>query len=708
MKIAACALAAFWCLAPVSAQSPPSAPTPQFQSTVNLVEVDVTVLDKNGRPVTDLTSADFTIKEQGAPQKIQAIYLVTSDSTLLRSLPAAAPTGDDVIVPTRRELKQRFFVFLLDMAHLSPDGLVRSRKAIEAFLKGDTLPDDVFGLVIDGRMLNDHLTPDKAEIVKGLSQANKPNSSAAADRREWPRILDDYEATQIARGDTKMLEQAINRACSEQSDMCRPPNIVDQIILEKARRMATEAQRSALTALQTLQGLVSGLGKMPGVKQVVLFSEGYFIDQAQSRLKEVVGRAAQSNVRISSLDASGLNRNAIGQDFLSATPTRTPGDFATVDVSSDVLTSLAHDTGGMFVKNQNNLAPALETIAQQASTYYVIGYAPASAPDGAYRTIDVSVGRTGVSVRSRHGYLAAATPAPTAPSAGTITAAPSALASAAPTPVSTSTAPVDPNPPAAAVAPPPTSPTTPSSTSAPTSATAASAAAKLRPGGADHVAALAAGAGAPTPAAAKAAQLANEGWDFYSKGDIEHARDRLAESVATAAAPTWAGYALGFSEFALTHYDAAVTAWETVRSRQPEFEPVYFDLADAYLNLGKTSDTVAVLRDAIRRWPNDPEGHNALGVTLVRRGAIDDAINEFHEATLVAPGSSLGFFNLGRGLQLRYSQAQQNASRSNLAGIRSIDDADRQKAIDAFTRYIQLGGPFEKDARDSIAALQWK
>ncbi|HJR61096.1 MAG TPA: hypothetical protein VJ813_16915, partial [Vicinamibacterales bacterium] len=64
------------------AQQPPT-----FKSGVQLVEVDVRVFDKDGRFVADLTRDDFELVESGAPQKIDAMYLVGAAAP-------AAPTAD--------------------------------------------------------------------------------------------------------------------------------------------------------------------------------------------------------------------------------------------------------------------------------------------------------------------------------------------------------------------------------------------------------------------------------------------------------------------------------------------------------------------------------------------------------------------------------------------------------------------------------------
>src|SRR6267143_5831176 len=55
--------------------------------TSNLVSLDVIVKDKKGKAITDLKPEDFTVFENGLPQKIQFF-----DSTLTSGTEAAQPT----------------------------------------------------------------------------------------------------------------------------------------------------------------------------------------------------------------------------------------------------------------------------------------------------------------------------------------------------------------------------------------------------------------------------------------------------------------------------------------------------------------------------------------------------------------------------------------------------------------------------------------
>ena len=46
---------------------------PTFRAGVDVIRLDVSVLDKNSRPVHGLTMADFTVLENGKPQKLVAL-----------------------------------------------------------------------------------------------------------------------------------------------------------------------------------------------------------------------------------------------------------------------------------------------------------------------------------------------------------------------------------------------------------------------------------------------------------------------------------------------------------------------------------------------------------------------------------------------------------------------------------------------------------
>src|SRR6185436_18942239 len=74
----------------------------------------------------------------------------------------------------------------------------------------------------------------------------------------------------------------------------------------------------------------------------------------------------------------------------------------------DSLHTLADATDGMAVQNNNDLDVGFKRIANDLSSYYLLGYLSSNSKlDGKYHTIKVRVKRPGVDVRARRGYRSA-------------------------------------------------------------------------------------------------------------------------------------------------------------------------------------------------------------------------------------------------------------------------------------------------------------
>jgi VWFA-related protein len=671
-----------------------------FRTAANVIAVEASLYDKDGKPVTDLTAGDFQIIEDGQPQPVQTIYLVSSDPNFVKGgLPSNAPDQAQAAESVRRELRSRVLVFVFDLSHLSADGYKRSRTAVENFLKEDVAAADMVGIVSSGTMLNNKIDTDKAALLKAMGGMKGPNLSRYNDMRAWPRIIDEAEAVAIARRDRDTTERVVQRGCTEQPAECEGlagDEPVRQQVEAKSAQIAGAVQRDSALSLATFATLASGLARLPGTKNVLVFSDGFFTGELSERLKDIVTLAARNNVRFSTLDARGLSRDPRMQAMMGAQPLVAAGDLSSVqgDNNGDVLASLAIDTGGEMIQNRNDLKPGIDIIARTAGTYYVLGYAPNKPMDGKYHGITVKVTRPGLTVRARKGYVAVSA------NAGTAAASPPAPGRSAgdaarivsDVAVSSAVAPAS---------------TLLNNAIADVSVPVPPAAPRFRPNSDKNVSALT----KVTPGGGETSEvtkLADAGWDAYALGDVAVAQAKLSAAVATGKAAPWVSYALGFASYALGQYDSAARSWDSVRASAPEFMPVYFDLADAYISLGRTTDALGILRDAARRWPVEPEPQNALGTILVKRGALDEALDVFSRITTAKPADSLGFFNLGRTYHLRYIRMQQNVAAARLPSPSAIGDDDRQKAIAAYKRYLVQGGPFEKQAREAISALDWK
>jgi tetratricopeptide (TPR) repeat protein len=401
-------------------------------------------------------------------------------------------------------------------------------------------------------------------------------------------------------------------------------------------------------------------------------------------------------VHFSTFDARGIAKDERTQSFLGPAPLTLTGELTSLsnDANADVLTSLALDTGGDRIFNYNNFREPIDRLARETSTYYVLGYRPAKAFDDSYRKLEVTVRRPDVVVRARRGYLATRSAvAPAAPEeASGVT--PSPTPSMSGLPIGTA---IDALPLAMGKSGIMGAPRRPDESGL-----------ISRPDSVDLVTVLASsGSKAGRNATPEATQLARDGWQLYAKGHVEEAREKLARAAAASPDAAWIQYAFGQAEFALQHLDAAIQAFDRVRHDLPDYEPVYFDLADSYIQQHRQSDALTVLREAERRWPQDAETHLAAGCVLVARAAFDDAVDAFNKAIAAAPNDGLGYFNLGRAYHFLFLRILRSTS-SNPTATTMLADRNRERAIEAYKKYLAIGGPFEQQARDALAVLGWK
>jgi hypothetical protein len=106
----------------------------------------------------------------------------------------------------------------------------------------------------------------------------------------------------------------------------------------------------------------------------------------------------------------------------------------------------------------------------------------------------------------------------------------------------------------------------------------------------------------------------------------------------------------------------------------PDFAPVYFDIADAYLRQAKTAEALVVLRTAEKRWPGSVEVLNAVGVVQTSLGQVDEAVGTFEKALVAEPNDTSTRFNLGGAKELRYVRSLQQPTPAEADRIDAIKE----------------------------------
>ncbi len=322
---------------------------PTFRTGTNLVRVDVSVMDKDGKPLRTLTPDDFELRENGELQSITSFKLVeangqpTDDLSLpIRSKQHAAAEAarDDV----------RVFVLFWDEYHIDQFGsAVRAREQLSNFMLQAFGPTDLVALM-------DPLTP-----VDALRFSR--------DRRA---LADQVHQLRGRRGLYVPARSAIEDA------HLRNGQDVERI----RSQVTTTALKSAIMHLGTLR---------QGRKAVVFVSEGLGrLGQDTVRVvSDLIRTANDNNTAIYTVDPRGLQAGSAGFGGM-----------------SPMLAALADSTGAEAIVS-NDFNAALRKVVLNSSAFYLLGYSPKDAQlDGKFREIKVKVKQGGVQVRARNGYWA--------------------------------------------------------------------------------------------------------------------------------------------------------------------------------------------------------------------------------------------------------------------------------------------------------------
>ncbi|HEY0876201.1 MAG TPA: VWA domain-containing protein [Vicinamibacterales bacterium] len=327
-------------------QQPPQQ-APIFRTGAEIVRVDVTVLDRSGKPVLDLKADDFAVFEDGVPQKIQSFQLVRFNGE-------HGPDEDLTLTIGSRDNRNevlarddvRLILVFWDEYHILPDYQEEVLKEeLQKFLKKMLNPTDFVAIM-------DPWTP-----ISDLWFS-----------RDRYRLGTQVSGLQGRQG------VLITRNAAEENHFRfqnRVPFVREQVSLT--------ALKSAIAYLGTLR---------EGRKTLLYVSQEFGLGRDTNMwAQEVIQAANVENVAVYSINPIGLQVNRS-------------------NFRSGLLASIAHATGGeSFVSNSPALA--FERAMAQGSASYLLGYAPSPLRhDGKFHEIEVKVKRGGVQVRARNGYLA--------------------------------------------------------------------------------------------------------------------------------------------------------------------------------------------------------------------------------------------------------------------------------------------------------------
>jgi VWFA-related protein len=431
-----------------------------------VVQVEVTVTDKQGKVVRDLKREDFELKEDGKIQDIAyfsvgtatrpARWLGTEPKTRNKNAGTTAATATGV---PAEAIAGRYIVLAIDDLHLSPGSLMQARQSLIRFVEQQVGSGDQVALITTSGQLGmfQQFTNDR-DILKRAINRLSAQERQVTNHFDVPRITS-QQAEMIDMGDADALELAVQEILRQQGVSSNPSAAASGSggnnsssssgggrgggsggsggggggaqgsgISERERAMESARSQARMIVMQnahytratlnTLQAIIRTLSTLPGRKIMTFVTDGFFLNarsaNTYTEVRNVIDAATRAGVVIYSIDARGL---AVSPMFDASQPgfgnEQPPGARDRIENSAmEAVRSgpfaLAHDTGGFMVMNTNDLNLGFQKVLDDTEAYYLLAFEPIeNYRDGRFRKLEVRVkNHPEYKVRSSKGYFA--------------------------------------------------------------------------------------------------------------------------------------------------------------------------------------------------------------------------------------------------------------------------------------------------------------
>jgi VWFA-related protein len=376
----------------------------KFESNVQLVVVNVSAKDKSGKPIQGLKASDFTVSEDGKPQKISVFEfqqleeeaappLAEAPPSLQQRPPSTADVPDVIKTPIKTEITpsrpgqvkykdRRLLVMFFDQIGMPIQDQIRAQTAAQKFLKTQMTPSDLMAIMTFSNDLN---------VLADFTD----------DRDQLSRVIKG-----LTIGEGSDMASQVSDDSAEDTGAAFTQDDTEFNIFNTDRQLAA------------LESAARMLASLPEKKALVYFASGMSrtgLDN-EAQLRATINAAIRSNVSFYPIDARGLVASAPLGDATKGSPGGQgmySGSSARSAVSNfqnqqETLFTLAEDTGGKALLDNNDLSLGIVQAQKDIASYYIIGYYSTNTNlDGHYRRIKVQLASNlSAKLDYRSGYFA--------------------------------------------------------------------------------------------------------------------------------------------------------------------------------------------------------------------------------------------------------------------------------------------------------------
>ncbi len=388
---------------------------------VEVVNVDVVVTDRSGRPVSGLTAEDFVVYEEGKERQISNFFSFTDGDLKL-------PPAQQQEVEWQDTNLQRRMVILFDMNSLEKAELERATEDFEQFVLEQFDGSYEWSVVAykDELRMMQPFTIDKTTVIGALARTRDIPLPIRRTRATDPAFSENpVVASRVqAFGRASGLDRsAANRLSAEDFEI-RERMLLGLKRFDHTARAIVETMRaySALPGRKSLVLVTGSIETLPSGPQLLGFGlpglgggeradpmvQTLFMD-LQQRTGAIVKMANASGFAIypvSDKDAqreTGSTLDVSREASVAFLQAGTSRNLSNLDTSTTQKV-LAAGTGGIYYTSKD-FYKSVDDIDHRTANAYVLGFQTTHAPEQDYHRIEVRVKKPGVQVKSREGYL---------------------------------------------------------------------------------------------------------------------------------------------------------------------------------------------------------------------------------------------------------------------------------------------------------------
>ncbi|HXS02142.1 MAG TPA: VWA domain-containing protein, partial [Pyrinomonadaceae bacterium] len=380
-----------------------------------LVQTDVTVVDKRGRFVSGLTANDLELRVDSKLQPLAFFEEVTAGSVDEEKQLAAARKGDAAKLPKTPGPamdRGRVIFFFVDDIHLTGESLTRARSVLTNFVENKMTAKDQVAIVSTSGQIGflQQLTDNKAVLREAISRLNsKYNPEATASHV----AISEVDANLVANhGDQGLFSYLVEATMREfQIDALNAYTMVTNRI----HQINGQSRLAELDTLSRLESLMRSTTPLAGRKLLFFLSDGFVVDAKRSNGPDVLRRVANEAARVGvvvytlstrgNIFGPGIDVSSNGYpDYSPRTASRS---LAESKMPQEMLETLAKETGGRSVLNASRLNDGVAEALTETSAYYLLAWRPDNENQtvGKSRLNVVVKGRPDLRVRMRQHYF---------------------------------------------------------------------------------------------------------------------------------------------------------------------------------------------------------------------------------------------------------------------------------------------------------------